>query len=128
MADLLETDWDEAPTQAPTLTAVEQIAAEAQMTQTARVEALMVLEAAELAALLDIGRRPAWHAQAACQGMGTDTFFPERGQDARPAAAICDGCDVRADCLAAALAVQDTQGIWGGLSQRGRRVLRRVVA
>jgi hypothetical protein len=52
------------------------------MTERARVEALMVPDASELQTLLDIVRRPSWHAEAACRGTGTEAFFVDRGQSA----------------------------------------------
>jgi hypothetical protein len=48
-------------------------------------------------------RRPAWHAQAACRGMGTAMFFPGRTDDLDDARAVCARCNVKAECLAAAL-------------------------
>lgn len=39
------------------------------------------------------------------------------------ARAICAGCPVREACLAAGIA--EDHGIWGGLTPRERRVLRR---
>lgn len=79
---------------------------------------LMVPGADPLAVLEHLALlRPAWHANAACSGMGTELFFPERGEDARPARAICSGCPVVAPCAAAA----DDYGVWGGMSGRQRR-------
>jgi hypothetical protein len=46
--------------------------------------------------------RPAWHERAACRGVGTDVFYVERGGSTDPAKALCDGCTVWAECLAAA--------------------------
>ena len=65
--------------------------------------------------------RPAWHARAACRRMGTDTFFPVRGESSDPAKAVCEGCEVRTECLSEALELSDAVGIWGGASERGRR-------
>jgi WhiB family redox-sensing transcriptional regulator len=78
-------------------------------------------------AIEDFLRRPTWHARAACRGMGTDVFFPGRGEvlKVRAAKAVCDGCSVREECLDAALDGDDTLGIWGGVSERRRRGLRR---
>jgi WhiB family redox-sensing transcriptional regulator len=42
-------------------------------------------------------------------------FFPQLGQSADPAQAICAGCAVRADCLALARARGEQFGIWGGV-------------
>jgi len=78
--------------------------------------------------LAELINRPAWHRQAACRGMGTDAFFPERGGSGADAKAICVGCTVREDCLSAASADPGTLGIWGGVSERGRQVLRRGAA
>ena len=61
-------------------------------------------------------------------GWGPTRFFPGRGESSDEARAICEGCAVRKDCLSAALAAGDScWGVWGGLSNRGRRVLRRGV-
>jgi len=38
---------------------------------------------------------------------------------------VCRGCVVREDCLEYALANGEKFGIWGGLSERERRRLRR---
>jgi WhiB family redox-sensing transcriptional regulator len=52
-------------------------------------------------------------------------FFPERGESVKEAKAVCTGCPVRAECLEYALDNQEKFRIWGGLSERGRRQLRR---
>ena len=62
--------------------------------------------------------RPAWQERAACRGMGTEMFFAERGQDVRPAKAICAGCTVTEACGSAA----QEFGIWAGVSGRVRRL------
>jgi WhiB family redox-sensing transcriptional regulator len=41
---------------------------------------------------------------------------------------ICSGCEVRAECLEYALAHDERFGIWGGLSERERRRLRRAAS
>ncbi len=89
----------------------------------------MTPEAPSIDALLaELVNRPAWHRRAACRGMGTETFFIERGQSTAAATAISAGCEVRSECLSVALEHSDTQGVWGGLSRRGRRVLRQPAA
>ena len=52
-------------------------------------------------------------------------FFPERGASTREAKEVCRGCVVRGECLEYALANGEKFGIWGGLSERERRRLRR---
>ena len=66
-----------------------------------------------------------WQDQANCLGVDPDLFFPERGASTREAKEVCKGCVVRGDCLEYALANGEKFGIWGGLSERERRRLRR---
>jgi WhiB family redox-sensing transcriptional regulator len=58
-------------------------------------------------------------------GVDPDLFFPERGASTKEAKAVCQGCVVREDCLEYALANGEKFGIWGGLSERERRRIRR---
>lgn len=74
--------------------------------------------------LLAAIERPAWHAQAACRGKGPDRWFPGQGDDLRPAREVCATCPVREPCLEAART--ERNGIWGGLSERERKRLRRA--
>ncbi len=67
----------------------------------------------------------AWQDQANCLGVDPDLFFPERGASTREAKEVCRGCVVRNDCLEYALENGEKFGIWGGLSERERRRLRR---
>lgn len=69
------------------------------------------------------GRR--WQERANCLGVDPDLFFPERGASTREAKGVCAGCEVRAECLEYALEKGEKFGIWGGLSERERRRLRR---
>jgi WhiB family redox-sensing transcriptional regulator len=66
-----------------------------------------------------------WQAKANCMGVDPDLFFPERGDSTREAKEVCRGCVVREDCLEHALANGEKFGIWGGLSERERRRVRR---
>lgn len=66
-----------------------------------------------------------WQDQANCLGVDPDLFFPERGASTREAKEVCRGCVVREQCLEYALANGEKFGIWGGLSERERRRLRR---
>ena len=67
-----------------------------------------------------------WQAQANCMGVDPDLFFPERGASTREAKEVCRGCVVREDCLEYALANGEKFGIWGGMSERERRRVRRA--
>src|SRR5438477_4942593 len=69
-----------------------------------------------------------WQDQANCMGVDPDLFFPERGASTREAKEVCRGCVVREDCLEYALANGEKFGIWGGMSERERRRIRRARA
>jgi WhiB family transcriptional regulator, redox-sensing transcriptional regulator len=69
-----------------------------------------------------------WHDQANCLGVDPDLFFPERGASTREAKEVCRGCVVREACLEYALSNGEKFGIWGGMSERERRRLRRARA
>ncbi|HEX9856289.1 MAG TPA: WhiB family transcriptional regulator [Acidimicrobiia bacterium] len=67
----------------------------------------------------------AWQDLANCRGADPDLFFPERGASTRTAKSICRECSVRAECLEFAIVSSEKFGIWGGLSERERRKIRR---
>jgi WhiB family redox-sensing transcriptional regulator len=66
-----------------------------------------------------------WQDFANCLGVDPDLFFPERGASTREAKEVCKGCVVREECLEYALSIGEKFGIWGGLSERERRRIRR---
>jgi WhiB family redox-sensing transcriptional regulator len=72
-----------------------------------------------------VGQPPGWWARAECKGVDPELWFPDRGGDTRPAKEVCRGCVVRKQCLEYALAGGERFGIWGGMSERERRALRR---
>ncbi len=62
-------------------------------------------------------RADEWRALARCStGTGTllELFFSEQIDDINRAKAFCAGCDVRTDCLDAAIERQEPWGVWGG--------------
>jgi WhiB family redox-sensing transcriptional regulator len=79
----------------------------------------------ELAANAADGADRRWQERANCLGVDPDLFFPERGASTREAKSVCRGCDVRLECLEYALGHGEKFGIWGGLSERERRRVRR---
>ena len=82
-----------------------------------------------IAGLLGIGSEAdaqSWQEQALCAETDPEAFFPEKGGSTREAKKICTGCEVKAQCLEYALANDERFGIWGGLSERERRRLRRA--
>lgn len=66
-----------------------------------------------------------WQEYANCLGVDPDLFFPERGASTREAKEVCRGCVVKDDCLEFALNNGEKFGIWGGMSERERRRIRR---
>lgn len=68
-----------------------------------------------------------WQERALCAQTDPEAFFPEKGGSTREAKKVCQRCDVRAECLEYALANDERFGIWGGLSERERRKLRKRV-
>lgn len=68
-----------------------------------------------------------WQDRALCAQTDPEAFFPEKGGSTREAKKVCTGCEVRAECLQYALENDERFGIWGGLSERERRKLKRQV-
>src|SRR3954470_4037295 len=66
-----------------------------------------------------------WQERALCAQTDPEAFFPEKGGSTREAKKVCLTCDVRDDCLEYALMNDERFGIWGGLSERERRKLKR---
>ena len=66
-----------------------------------------------------------WQADALCAETDPEAFFPEKGGSTREAKKICAQCDVKAQCLEFALSIDARFGIWGGLSERERRKLKK---
>lgn len=70
-----------------------------------------------------------WVKDAACKNLppwGKELFFPIAGDNGHEAKAICEGCPVQQECLHFALSTNEIDGIWGGLSPRERRRIRRL--
>jgi WhiB family redox-sensing transcriptional regulator len=69
-----------------------------------------------------------WQDAALCAQVGDDIFFPEKGGSTRDPKRVCRACPVRAECLEYALEHDERFGIWGGMSERERRRLKRVAS
>ena len=74
---------------------------------------------------LDVEEELRWQDRALCAQTDPEAFFPEKGGSTREAKRICTTCPVRAECLEYALANDERFGIWGGLSERERRRLKK---
>ncbi|MFP3578616.1 MULTISPECIES: WhiB family transcriptional regulator [unclassified Arthrobacter] len=66
-----------------------------------------------------------WQTDALCAQTDPEAFFPEKGGSTRDAKKVCGACNVRSQCLEYALTNDERFGIWGGLSERERRRLRK---
>ena len=66
-----------------------------------------------------------WQTDSLCAQTDPEAFFPEKGGSTRDAKKICTSCEVKAQCLEYALQNDERFGIWGGLSERERRKLRK---
>jgi WhiB family redox-sensing transcriptional regulator len=74
----------------------------------------------------DSGSDPlSWQGDALCSQTDPEAFFPEKGGSTRDAKRICGQCNVQSECLEYALKNDERFGIWGGLSERERRRLRK---
>ena len=67
----------------------------------------------------------AWQTDALCAQTDPEAFFPEKGGSTRDAKHVCEACPVSGQCLDYAMTNDEKFGIWGGLSERERRRLRR---
>ena len=94
----------------------------------ARPQLSLVPERIEVApATIDPAVDDQWQERALCAQTDPEAFFPEKGGSTREAKRICMGCEVRDRCLEYALAHDERFGIWGGLSERERRRLKRGI-
>lgn len=66
-----------------------------------------------------------WQDRALCAQTDPESFYPDKGGSTREAKKVCLSCEVRDECLEYALDNDERFGIWGGLSERERRKLKR---
>jgi WhiB family redox-sensing transcriptional regulator len=85
-----------------------------------------------LASSLTLGSADySWRSASLCKDTDPDLFFPvgTTGQalvQIARAKEVCGECPVSFDCLDFALETNQDSGIWGGLSEEERRVMRRA--
>ena len=68
-----------------------------------------------------------WAADAACRGLETSFFFPERGDSTSSVKAVCRECPVKGECLRYALESREKFGTWGGASENDRRRMQSAI-
>jgi transposase-like protein len=63
-----------------------------------------------------------WRDNSLCSQIGSEIFFPEKGQPASDATKICARCEVQTECLEYSIETNQRFGVWGGKStgQRDR--------
>jgi WhiB family transcriptional regulator, redox-sensing transcriptional regulator len=98
----------------------------AQSVATGRPQLSVVPEQIDLEPAID-DEDEQWQERALCAQTDPEAFFPEKGGSTREAKRICLGCEVKDRCLDYALAHDERFGIWGGLSERERRRLKRGI-
>jgi len=79
----------------------------------------------ELVDIFGLPEEASWQERALCSQTDPEAFHPEKGGSTREAKKICTGCEVRLECLEYALKHNERFGIWGGLSERERRRLKK---
>ncbi len=67
-----------------------------------------------------------WMAQGNCRAYSPNVFFPSDGVGVEVARRICETCPVRELCLEYAVSNRIEHGVWGGMSERGRRRMART--
>lgn len=67
------------------------------------------------------------HPDRHCRGLDPNIFIVERGdhKSLEAVRAICDGCPVKTECAEFAIDDASVIGVWGGLSAKERRNIRR---
>ena len=76
----------------------------------------------------ELGKAEPWMQDAFCAETDPEAFFPDKGGSTRAAKSVCGACSVQSECLTFALQNDERFGIWGGLSERERRDLKRRTA
>jgi WhiB family redox-sensing transcriptional regulator len=71
-----------------------------------------------------------WRHEAACRWIDPDLFWPQgesvaARKQAEEAKTVCAKCPVRLQCLEWAVEARQDFGVWGGMTERERRVLHR---
>ena len=70
-----------------------------------------------------------WRHSSACRDEDPELFFPEGPEEERLSIGVvrpvCNACKFQEPCLEYALTAPEVFGIWGGLTERERRQVRR---
>jgi hypothetical protein len=69
--------------------------------------------------------KTSWEVDAVCATADPESWFPDRGGSSASAKKICASCPVRRPCLMYSLDADERFGVWGGYSERERRIIKR---
>jgi WhiB family redox-sensing transcriptional regulator len=70
---------------------------------------------------------PNWRHNASCRGSDANLFHPRKGELFDTPKMMCKNCPVKEECLAFAIVNFEKFGIWGGTSEKERRVIRNTL-
>ena len=72
------------------------------------------------------GKSTEWMVDGLCRQVDPDLFFPESGANITNAARkVCEACPVQEECLDYALDHPGITGMWGGMTEGQRALMRR---
>lgn len=74
-----------------------------------------------------LDERP-WAVYSACRDADPELFFAKTRADERAALAVCSACPVVEECLEFAIETRARFGIWGGQTEKQRKILERQIA
>ena len=63
-----------------------------------------------------------WVVFAACRDADPDLFFPNSKADEKAALALCTMCPVIRECQGYSIDARETFGVWGGLTEKQRKM------
>ncbi|HSF87748.1 MAG TPA: WhiB family transcriptional regulator [Acidimicrobiia bacterium] len=63
-----------------------------------------------------------WVVFAACRDADPDVFFPSNKSEEREALALCAMCPVINECQDYSMDARETFGVWGGLTEKQRKL------
>lgn len=69
---------------------------------------------------------PEWTEAALCAQADPEEWFADKGGTTRRAKQICADCPVRVECLTMALETDSQYGVFGGMSERDRRKIKKL--
>lgn len=63
-----------------------------------------------------------WVVFAACRDADPDLFFPSNKEEERAALSFCAMCPVLRECNSYSFGARESFGVWGGLTEKQRKI------